>query len=113
MNRGFFDVPPAFNEQVKEYAPGSPERKELQDTLKEYKSTELDIPMIIGGKEVRTENKFSIHPPHEKKHTLGHYYMGESKHVYNAIDAALQARHAWQALPWDHRASILKWPPSP
>ena len=63
--------------------------------------------MIIGGKEVRTDNKLSIHPPHDHGHTLGHYYMGDAGHVNMAIDAALEARPAWQSLSWDHRASIF------
>jgi 1-pyrroline-5-carboxylate dehydrogenase len=107
MLRGFFEVPVAYNEPVKEYAPGSPERESLLETIESFRSSERDIPMIIGGKEVRTENKFSIHPPHEHKHTLGHYYMGDASHVNMAIDAALDARPAWQSLPWEHRASIF------
>ena len=107
MSRGIFEVPVAYNEPVKDYAPGSPEREELKEVIREFRSKERDIAMIIGGKEVKTENKFSIHPPHERKHTLGHYYMGEAKHVYQAIDAALEARPAWQSLSWDHRASIF------
>lgn len=100
-------MPVAYNEPVKDYAPGSPERKELQDVIAAFRSAEKDIPMIIGGKEIRTNKKFSIHPPHDRKHTLGHYYMGEEEHVHQAIDAALEARPAWQSLSWDHRASIF------
>lgn len=107
MLRGFFDVPEAYNEPVKDYAPGSPERDELQKVLKAFKSEEKEIPMIIGGREVKTSNKFSIHPPHDRKFTLGHYYMGDESHVIQAIDAALEARKAWQSLSWDHRASIF------
>ncbi|MEE4256116.1 MAG: L-glutamate gamma-semialdehyde dehydrogenase [Bacteroidales bacterium] len=107
MSRGFYQVPDAYNEVVKDYAPGSPERESLQRTIKEFRSSPRDIPMIIGGKEVRTEDKRSIHPPHEHKHTLGHYYMGDASHVNMAIDAALEARPAWQSLPWEHRASIF------
>ncbi len=100
-------MPPAYNEPVKDYAPGSPERKELKETLAAFRSQPRDIPMIIGGKEVRTDRKLSIHPPHELSHTLGHYYMGDAEHVHQAIDAALEARPAWQSLSWDHRASIF------
>ena len=107
MLRGFFDVPAAYNEPVKDYAPGSRERKSLKETINDFKSITRDIPMIIGGKEVRTDKKMSIHPPHDHKHTLGHYYMGDARHVHMAIDAALEARSAWQSLPWDHRASIF------
>ena len=107
MSRGFYEVPVAYNEPVKDYAPGSPERASLQRTIKEFRSSPRDIPMIIGGKEVRTDDKRSIHPPHEHKHNLGHYYMGDASHVNMAIDAALEARPAWQSLPWEHRASIF------
>ncbi|HSG67459.1 MAG TPA: L-glutamate gamma-semialdehyde dehydrogenase [Bacteroidales bacterium] len=107
MTRGFFEVPAAYNEPIKDYAPGSPERKELQEVIKAFRSQERDIPMIIGGKEVRTDKKFSIHPPHDRKHTLGYYYMGEANHVHMAINAALEARHSWQSLPWEHRAAIF------
>jgi len=107
MSRGFYQVPVAYNEPVKDYAPGSPERESLQRTIKEFRSSPRDIPMIIGGKEVRTEDKRRIHPPHEHKHTLGHYYMGDASHVNMAIDAALEARPAWQSLSWEHRASIF------
>ena len=107
MLRGFFDVPAAYNEPIKDYAPGSRERISLKETINDFKSITRDIPMIIGGKEVRTDKKLSIHPPHDHKHTLGHYYMGDASHVHMAIDAALEAKPAWQSLPWDHRASIF------
>lgn len=107
MSRGFYDVPVAYNEPVKDYAPGSPERESLKRTINEFRSAPRDIPMIIGGKEVRTDDKRSIHPPHDHHHTLGHYYMGDASHVNMAIDAALEARPAWQSLPWEHRASIF------
>ncbi len=107
MLRRFFDVPAAYNEPVKDYAPGSRERISLKETINDFKSITRDIPMIIGGKEVRTDKKLSIHPPHDHKHTLGHYYMGDASHVHMAIDAALEARQSWQSLPWDHRASIF------
>ena len=90
MSRGFFEVPPAYNEPVKDYAPGSPERKELKATIAAFKSQQRDIPMIIGGREVRTDRRLSIHPPHDLKHTLGYYYMGDAEHVHQAIDAALE-----------------------
>lgn len=100
-------MPAAYNEPIKDYAPGSPERQELIDTINDFRSYERDIPMIIGGKEVRTDKKLSIHPPHDLAHTLGHYYMGDAAHVHQAIDAALAARAEWQSLSWDHRASIF------
>jgi len=107
MSRGMYEVPVAYNEPILDYAPGSPEKVELQALIKEMRSKEMDIPMILGGKEVRTDNKLSIHPPHDHQHTLGYFHMGEESHVYQAIDEALKARAAWQALTWDQRASVF------
>ena len=107
MSNAFFKVPKAVNEPVKDYAPGSTERKNLVKKLKELKSKELDIPMIIGGKEVFTKNKKTIHPPHELKHTLGQYSVGTDEHVNLAIEAALEAKPKWEAMPWQDRAAII------
>jgi 1-pyrroline-5-carboxylate dehydrogenase len=107
MSRGIFKVPKAYNEPVKDYSPGSPERASLQATIAKMRSEITDVPMIIGGKEIRTDDKREINPPHDHKHLLGHFYMGGAEHVHQAIDAALEARKGWQALDWDHRAAIL------
>lgn len=107
MTRGFFEVPRAYNEAVKDYAPGSEERRSLIQTLQEYRENPREIPMIIGGREVKSADKRSIHPPHDHQHTLGYYYMGGADQVNQAIDAALKARPAWQSLSWEHRASIF------
>jgi 1-pyrroline-5-carboxylate dehydrogenase len=107
MPKGFFKVPVPINEPIKSYLPGSPERKELQAALAEAKSKQLDIPMFIGGEEVRSDKQVAIHPPHELSHTLGHFHAGDSTHVEQAIKAALNAREAWAAMSWEHRASIF------
>ena len=107
MPKGFFQVPRAKNEPARTYAPGTKDREELKKALKELKSKELDIPMIIGGKEVRTDNKVSIHPPHELSHTLGYYHKGDETHVKQAIDASLEAKKKWAAMPWHERAAIF------
>jgi 1-pyrroline-5-carboxylate dehydrogenase len=107
MANAFFNVPKPVNEPVKAYAPGSPERKSIEKTIKELKGTTIDIPMFIGGKEVRTDDKHTIHPPHEIKHTLGTYSKGTAKHVQQAIDAALAAKPKWEALPWEDKAAIF------
>jgi len=107
MPKGFYNVPIARNEPVKSYAPGSPERAELKAAIKELKSQQLDIPMIIGGEEVRTEKQVAIHPPHELSHTLGHYHAGDASHVEQAIKAAMNAKEEWAAMSWEHRASIF------
>ena len=107
MSIGFFNIPDVKNEPVKSYAPGSPERKELQKMLAELRSVEVDIPMVIGGNEVTTDRRVRIFPPHEIKHTLGYYYQGDASHVQMAIDAAMLAKEKWNAMSWQHRAAIF------
>ncbi len=107
MSKGAFKVPVAVNEPVKNYAPGSPERKELQAMLKELRSREIDIPMYIGGKEVRSNVIARLAPPHDHQHTLGHFHKSDKSHVELAIKAALAAKEAWAALSWEHRAAIF------
>jgi 1-pyrroline-5-carboxylate dehydrogenase len=107
MPKGVFNVPTPVNEPIKSYAPKSPERAELQKMLAHLRSMELDIPMYIGGKEVRSNNKSRLAPPHDHKHTLGHFHKSGKEHVQQAIDAALAARSKWVNLSWEHRASIF------
>ncbi len=107
MADAFFSLPPVSNEPVLSYRPGSPERDELLATLRSMKSQEADIPMFIGGKAVRTDNRVPIHPPHEIKHTLGHFHKGDASHVKMAIAAAMDAKDDWAAMPWEARAAIF------
>ena len=107
MLKGFFNVPAPSNEPVYSYAPGTKERDLLQEAIKEARSKETDIPMYIGGKEVRTDNKGKMSPPHDHQHTLGYYHKGEKSHVTAAIDAALAAKPNWEALAWEQRAAIF------
>jgi 1-pyrroline-5-carboxylate dehydrogenase len=107
MPKGIFNVPVAQNEPVRAYAPGSPERKSLQAKLAELRSVEVELPMIIGGKEVTTDRRRRIAPPHDHKHTLGYFYEGDSSHVQMAIDAALDAKKEWATMSWQHRAAIF------
>lgn len=107
MLKGFFNVPTPVNEPVKSYAPGSPERIELQAALKEARSKEVDVPMYIGSDEVRTGKTHKMSPPHDHQHVLGQFHEGDASHVHQAIDAALGAKHAWENLGWEHRASIF------
>src|SRR5688500_16752040 len=107
MNLGYFNYPLPVNEPVLNYAPGSPEREVLKKTLKELKTQQADIPMYIGGKEVRTGKQQAIHPPHEIAHTLGHFHAGDAAHVEQAINAALGARMEWAETSWENRANIF------
>jgi 1-pyrroline-5-carboxylate dehydrogenase len=107
MPKGIYKVPVPVNEPVKSYAPGSPERKELQEMLKQLRKQEIEIPMYIGGREVRSGNLVRLAPPHDHQHTLGHFHKSDKTHVKQAIEAALTARASWQDLSWEHRASIF------
>ncbi len=107
MPKGFFNVPVAKNEPVRTYAPGSEERASLKAKLAELRSEEVELPMIIGGNEVTTDRRIRMAPPHDIKHTLGYYYQGDASHVQMAIDAALEAKEKWTAMPWEHRAAIF------
>lgn len=107
MANAFFNVPIADNEPVKGYAPGSPEKEELQAVYAELKEKQIDAPMFIGGEEVRTGNMVSMHPPHDHAHNLGSFHRGDASHVQQAIDAALAARTEWANTPWQDRAAIF------
>jgi 1-pyrroline-5-carboxylate dehydrogenase len=107
MSNAFFRVPEPLNEPVKGYAPGSPERAELKKALAALKSQQVDIPMYIGAEQVRTGRTIRLSPPHDHQHTLGHFHEGDAQHVTQAIEAALAARPAWSALPWQERAAIF------
>ena len=107
MPKGIFNVPVAQNEPIKSYAPGTPERAALKAKLTELRSMEMELPMIIGGREVTTDRRLRIAPPHDIHHTLGYYYQGDASHVQMAINAALEARKKWSDMPWQHRAAIF------
>jgi 1-pyrroline-5-carboxylate dehydrogenase len=107
MSLGYFSYPMPVNEPVLNYAPGSPEKKRLKEVLAELKKEQADIPMYIGGKEIRTNNKVAVRPPHEIAHTLGHFHHGEEQHIKQAIDAALAAKESWAAMSWENRANIF------
>tara|TARA_B100001057_G_C22861583_1_gene954749 strand:- start:2796 stop:4424 length:1629 start_codon:yes stop_codon:yes gene_type:complete len=107
MSNAFYSVPVAINEPVKSYAPGS---TELEILLKEYSrmyNSHVDVPMYIGDKQVYTDNKKKLSPPHNHAHAIGTSNYGTEKEVRQAIDAAMQARKKWANMSWEHRASIF------
>jgi 1-pyrroline-5-carboxylate dehydrogenase len=104
---GFFNVPVPVNEPVLNYAPGSSERKALKEALEDARSKVIDIPMYIGGVEVRSNKTAEIRPPHDHQHLLGSYHISDASHVTQAIDAALAAKPKWEALAWEQRAAIF------
>ncbi|MDX2286298.1 MAG: L-glutamate gamma-semialdehyde dehydrogenase [Bacteroidia bacterium] len=107
MQTGFFQVPVPRNEPVLSYAPGSPERAAVKRALADLSAQEIRIPMHIGGEYVFTEDQRRVSPPHNHRHTLGWYSRGDASHVKAAVDAALAAKADWEALSWEHRASIF------
>lgn len=108
MPKAVYQVPFPSNEPVNAYAPGSSATNKLLSKYKEmYEQEPIDVPMYIGGKEIRTNDKRPMSPPHDHKKILGHFNYGEASHVHAAIDAALAAKSAWSSLPWEHRASIF------
>lgn len=104
---GHYKVPTAINEPVKSYAPGSPERAELKKKIAEMRAEVRDIPMFIGGQEVRNANKVKLTPPHDHQHILGHFSKSSKDDVRAAIQAALDAKEQWANLPWEQRAAIF------
>ncbi len=100
-------VPPVTNEPVKNYRPGSPERKKLSQAIKDARSEEVEVPMWIGGKGINTGSLVRMSPPHEHKYTLGHFHQGNETHVEMAIKEALESRTVWTGMNWEHRASVF------
>ncbi len=107
MGTGLFFPPRAKNEPVLAYAPGSPEREEVLRTYREMWNRRIEVPLYIGDREILTEKKKEMHPPHEHAHVLGVFQQAEREHVLQAVEAAMQARKAWAAMPWEQRVSIF------
>src|SRR5476651_1082335 len=107
MLKGFFNTPTPTNEPVLNYGPRSLERAALKEALEEARSKQIDIPMYIDGKEVRTGKTGELRPPHDHKHLLGVYHEGTKQHVTDAINAALAAKANWEDLAWEQRAAIF------
>ncbi len=104
---GIFTPPPPVNEPIKSYAPGSPEREELKNRLREMESERLSIPLVIGGKDVSAAETFESVMPHRKSHVLADVSKGGPEHVQQAIDAARAAHADWSRTPWHERAAVF------
>jgi 1-pyrroline-5-carboxylate dehydrogenase len=107
MSKGVFNVPIAKNEDVKSYKKGSSEREELLTTYKEMYNSSIEIPLYIGGKEIFTDNKKDISPPHDHKHKIGKFNLAEKSQIEMAIESAIAAKENWSNLPWNHRVAIF------
>ncbi|MCK5127841.1 MAG: L-glutamate gamma-semialdehyde dehydrogenase [candidate division Zixibacteria bacterium] len=104
---GFYNIPIPENEPVKSYAPGTSERADLIKALADLKARKLEAPMIIGGKEIKTNETVKMTCPHDHSYELGHYYRGGAKEIAMAIDAAMAAKETWENLPWEQRAAVF------
>jgi 1-pyrroline-5-carboxylate dehydrogenase len=107
MPNALFSVPKAVNETVLSYAPESPERSRLLKTYEQMLGEEVDIPMFIGGREVRSGSLRECRPPHDHQRVIGRYHWGGKEHVEQAIEAALAAHASWSSMPWFERAGIF------
>ncbi len=107
MSNAYFKVPEPINEPIKSYAPGTPEKAELKKKLAELKSQQIEVPLIIGGEEIKTGNTAEMRIPHDKEHVLGVFHKASKKEVEMAIEAALEARKEWAEMPWEQRVSIF------
>ncbi|MGZ4430278.1 MAG: L-glutamate gamma-semialdehyde dehydrogenase [Gaiellales bacterium] len=107
MSTGIFKLPQPFNEPIRDYPPGSPERASLKRRLEELHSQQIDIPLIIGGEEVRTGRTGQAVAPHEHDHALATYHKAGESEVLAAIDAAAAARQEWANTPWEARAAVF------
>lgn len=107
MNNSMLKVMEFENEKVLEYLPGSKERAELKKALLDLKEEVLEIPLIIGDKEIRTGNTGQCIIPHNNKKVIGTYHMAGEVEVKMAIKSALNAKKDWERLPWEHRAAIF------
>lgn len=100
-------VPSPINELNRAYAPGSPERAELKARLESMASETIDIPLVIGGREIRTGRTGQSVMPHDHRHALAEYHVASPEHVQQAIAAAAEARREWAFWPWEERAAVL------
>lgn len=108
MANAYFELREPKNEPVNSYAPGTPERKLLEKELEQLKSEEVEIPAIIGGKEVKTGRTEDVYIPHNHQHKLGTVHLCGEKEVEKAIEAALEAQKQWAETPWEERAAIFR-----
>ena len=107
MQKGFFQVPKAVNEPVKNYAPNSPEKEAVLAAYKKMWHESIDVPLYIGTEEIKTCNTRNINPPHDHKHQVGIYHLAEKQHIEKAIANALESRKTWSELPCEHRDTIF------
>ena len=101
-----FSIPKPFNEPIKDYAPGSPEKESLLAKFQELKNQTIDIPLIIGGQENHTGNTANCVLPHDHGHVLATFHQAGEKEVQLAIDASQEAWQTWSKTSLEERAEI-------
>ncbi|MFQ6677231.1 MAG: L-glutamate gamma-semialdehyde dehydrogenase [Fidelibacterota bacterium] len=101
-------VPKPFNEPILSYAPGSLEKAALKKRIEELKSQEIEVPLIIGGQEIKTGNMGEMRVPHNHQHILGYFHQAGEKEIKLAIEASMDAWSSWSKTPWEARAAIFK-----
>ena len=106
-SHAIFRPPAPYNEPINDFAPGSAARAGLQQRLEQMRSERLEIPMVIGGKDVTTGDLRPAVMPHDKEHVLADVHQGTAEHVQQAIDAAAKAWRDWSRWPWEDRAAVL------
>ncbi|MAC93065.1 MAG: 1-pyrroline-5-carboxylate dehydrogenase [Flavobacteriaceae bacterium] len=107
MTYSISQIPFPTNEPILSYASGSGERQEVQKLYRQLFKSNIDIPMRIGSRDVRSGIIANMNPPHDHKHSLGTYHKAEAKHIKEAIEASLKAKKAWSKMHWESRASIF------
>lgn len=107
MNNALFQFERPVNEPVNSYAPGTKEREDLKKELERQSSQKVEIPLIIGGKEIKTGDMGKVVMPHDHQHVLAEYHKAGEKEIKMAIDAAMEAKQEWADMPWVERASIM------
>lgn len=107
MSNGFFSIPEPRNEPVRNYEPGSPERERLKKKLETLAAEQIEIPIIIGGQEIRSGNTSPCVMPHDHGHQLGFYHQGDATHIEMAAKACREAWAEWSEMPWEERAAIF------
>jgi 1-pyrroline-5-carboxylate dehydrogenase len=107
MASAIFTTPKPENEPIRSYAPGTPERESLKKKLDELASQQLDIPLIIDGKEVRTSDTGNYIEPHDHGHVLATWHKGGAKEIEAAIESSQRAWRDWSQWPWEDRAAVF------
>jgi len=107
MGKGVFQIPKAVNEPVKSYAPETPEREAVTKQYDAYFNGNIDVPLYIGSKQVKTGNTRNMTLPHDHQKVVGTYHLADKKHIDDAISTALEARVRWSQMPWEQRAAIF------